>query len=247
MTKYKLILSYDGTSFSGWQVQPNGVSIQEKLEEAFLILLKEKVNVIGSGRTDAGVHALNQVAHFIFDGPLDCRKITFALNGLLPPGIRIQALLKTDPNFHAQHSAKGKCYYYYLNLDSVKSPFFGPFSWHISRNLDLSAMKAAAKILVGTHDFTSFSNQQHLGACKKDPVRTLFRLDFVDWAYGIRLEFEGDGFLYKMVRNIVGTLQEVGTGKLKVEDIPLILEARDRQRAGHAAPPQGLFLAYVIY
>lgn len=247
MKKYKLIIAYDGTRFSGWQVQPNGISIQETLEKAMEILFQEKILITGSGRTDAGVHAYNQVAHFSIDREIDCRRVRHALNGILPETIQVLGILETDLKFHAQHSAKGKCYIYYLNLRSVRSPFIRVYSWHISRPLDISAMKEASRYLLGTHNFTSFSNQSHLGACKNDPVRTLKRIDFIEWEEGIKLVFEGDGFLYKMVRNIVGTLVEVGKNKYRAQDVKRILEAKDRKEAGHAAPPQGLFLNYVTY
>lgn len=243
---YKLTVAYDGSSFSGWQVQPNGVSIQEKLEHALFLILKEKVHVTGSGRTDAGVHAAAQIANFKTDRPFDLNRALYSLNGILPPEIRVLDLSSAPPSFHARFSAKGKCYTYRLTLGPVQPPHWRHFSWHIPWKIDLPSMERAASYLIGEHNFSAFTNES-VSKDAKDLVRNLQRIDFVPWEFGTVIEFEGNGFLYKMVRNIVGTLVEVGSSKRKPEEIEAILASQDRKKAGQAAPPLGLFLSRVIY
>lgn len=248
MQCYKLTLSYDGTQYSGWQMQPNAPSIQGHLQKAITVFLGGKaVTVIGSGRTDAGVHAMNQVAHFKIEKDLNLNRLIKALNGLLPRDIRIKKVENVPIQFHAQYSAIGKEYHYYLYLEPVMDPFRRLYCWHVMRTLDRSLLYKAASLFVGTHDFTSFANEPHSGPVMKNPVRTLYRLDICPMEGGIRLEFEGNGFLYKMVRNIVGSLIDVASHRLVVSDILSIFQAKDRRRASSAAPPQGLFLAKVNY
>lgn len=247
MNCYRLIITYEGTRYCGWQVQPNGIAIQEILQKNFEKLLKRCVNVIASGRTDAGVHALGQVAHFHFDEPLDLHRLLVSINGLLPPDIRVLEIALAPDNFHSRYSAKGKEYHYHLTLDRFQSPFDRGRSWHIKKRLNLDIFHKAAKLFVGTHDFSSFANEAHSGAAARDAVRTIWRLDIVPEAGGLRLEFEGNGFLYKMVRNIVGTIVDTAGGKISLEDIQQMFEAKDRRLAGRAAPPYGLFLVKVRY
>lgn len=248
MRCYKLTLAYDGTQYSGWQIQPNAPSIQQHLQEALMTFLSgETVAVIGSGRTDAGVHALNQIAHFKTEQEIDLNRLLLALNGLLPRDIRIKKAEVASLQFHSQHSALGKEYHYHLYLERVMDPFRRLYSWHILRRIDLPLFYEAADLFVGTHDFTSFANEPHAGAVAKNPVRTIYRLDICPTEGGLRLEFEGNGFLYKMVRNIVGTLVDVASHRLTLEEVKSIFEARDRRQAGRAAPPQGLFLVRVDY
>lgn len=247
MKNYKLTIAYDGTRFSGWQIQPNSISIQEKLEEVLKILTKEEVKVTGSGRTDSGVHARGQVANFKTSKTLDPYKLRASLNGLLPYDIRVLEVEDVPLDFHARFSAKAKCYHYHLCLERVQLPFHRLYTWHVRQPLDLARLKEAAKHFIGEHDFTSFANEAHEGSAAKNPVRDLYRLDVVEEDGGVRLEFEGSGFLYKMVRNIVGTLHEVAVGKIDIDVIPSIFEAKDRKQAGAAAPPQGLFLNSVSY
>lgn len=244
---YKLTIAYEGTSYSGWQVQPNGISIQGVIEEALCKILQEKVRLIGSGRTDAGVHALGQVAHFKTEKKLNLHGFYGSLNSLLPKQIRILNLEYLKTPFHAQHSAKSKTYRYHLYLDKVLNPFRRAFVWHVPFAFDLNALCEAKKHLIGTHDFTSFCNEASKGASAKDPVRTLFRVDVIREDGGIALEFEGDGFLYKMVRNMVGVLVDCAIGKKAPEEVLEILNAKDRRKASQAAPPQGLFLVEVCY
>ncbi|MBS0272793.1 MAG: tRNA pseudouridine(38-40) synthase TruA [Proteobacteria bacterium] len=248
MNCYKLTIAYDGTHYSGWQIQPNAPSIQHCLQEALADLFSgQRVVVIGSGRTDAGVHALNQIAHFKIEHEMTPNRLLLALNGLLPRDIRVKKVEIAPLHFHSQYSAIRKEYHYHLYLERVMDPFRRLYCWHLLRRLDLSLLKEAAVLFVGTHDFTSFANEPHAGAVSKNPVRTLYRLDLYPVEGGMRLEFEGNGFLYKMVRNIVGTLIDVASHRLTLTEVLSIFEAKDRRRASRAAPPQGLFLVKVIY
>lgn len=244
---YKLNISYDGTNYCGWQTQPNGTAIQEVIEKHLATILKQKTPIIGSGRTDAGVHAFGQVANFHFSSPIDLYRLHGSLNGLLPQDIRIKSIEEVPLDFHAQYSPKGKTYHYHLHLDRVQNPFKRLYSLHVREQIDLTILKEAAKDFIGTHDFTSFANEAHLGTASRDPIRTLRRLDVVDQEGGVRLEFEADGFLYKMVRNIVGTLLDISSGKLQKQKLKSIFNSKDRRNAGKAAPPHGLFLMHVDY
>ncbi|MCC5831682.1 MAG: tRNA pseudouridine(38-40) synthase TruA [Chlamydiales bacterium] len=244
MPKYRFTLSYDGTDYVGWQIQPNGRSIQGLLEEALKTLLGEKTRVYGAGRTDAGAHALEQSAHFLSEAELDCEQALRSLNGMLPYDIRLLQLFPAPETFHAQYSAVGKDYHYHLWLGPTISPFVRRYRHQIGYPLDLKRMNLAAQEFVGTHDFATFAN---LGSSVKTTVRTIKRLDIIEQEGGVRLEFQGDGFLYKMVRNIVGTLIEVASGRREFQEICALLEAKDRRAAGIAAPARGLFLVRVHY
>ena len=245
--KYKLTISYDGTSYQGWQVQPNGPSIQEKIQTAIQTVLKEKILLTGSSRTDAGVHALGQTAHFEMEEAIPKEKLLYSLNGLLPLDIRLLELEEVADDFHARFSATGKIYHYHLHLDRTMDPFQRLYTYHIHKKINLSLLEEAAKEFIGTHDFTSFANEASEGSAKNKPIKTMKRLDVFPQKGGLRLELEANGFLYKMVRNIVGTLLEVADGSLSLSEIPSIFEAKDRRLAGFAAPPQGLFLVKVQY
>lgn len=242
-----MTLSYDGTDYCGWQIQPNGLTIQEVVEKALLQVTQQKVRLHGSGRTDSGVHALAQEAHFILNLSVDPKRLMLSLNGILPEDIRITKLSEATPDFHARFSAKGKIYHYHICLDQVRSPFAQRTSYHCRYQIDREKMQAAAAAFVGTHDFTSFANSPGQGAAARNAIRTIYRIDIVEEPGGVRLEFEGNGFLYKMVRTIVGTIIEVARGKRPVEDIPRILAARDRRQAGKLAPAKGLFLVKALY
>ncbi len=245
--KYKLTIAYDGTRYSGWQIQPNAPTIQALIQDAVKVVVKHDTSLIGSGRTDAGVHALGQVAHFQTEREFDPGRLRAALNGLLPHDIRINSAEEAPSDFHAQYSASSKTYHYHLFLNKVDDPFTRPFHLRLSQPIDIELLQAAAAHFVGTRDFTSFANEPGAGAVAKNPVRTLKRLDIVPEPGGLRLEFESNGFLYKMVRNIMGALLEVVLHKRRIEEIPEIFAAKDRRRAGIAAPPHGLFLAHVDY
>lgn len=245
--KYKLTISYDGTAYQGWQVQPNGPSIQEKIQIALETVLKEKIGLVGSSRTDAGVHAIGQTAHFETESSFQKDKLLYSLNGLLPLDIRLLDLEEVTDDFHARYSAFGKIYHYHLHLDRTMDPFQRLYTYHIHKKINISLLEQAAKEFIGTHDFTSFANEAGEGCAKNKPVKTMKRLDVIPQKGGLRLEFEADGFLYKMVRNIVGTLLQVADGSLSLDQISSIFEAKDRRLAGFAAPPRGLFLVKVNY
>ena len=244
MRKVKLTLEYDGTRFGGWQIQKNNLTVQGKLEEALERVLGEKVRVHGAGRTDAGVHARGQVAHFETKNPLPLKNIQEGSNRYLPPEIVIRRIETAPPDFHARYSARGKVYRYLIHRRKIPSPFRLNRAYHYPYSLDLKEMRRAAHFLTGRHDFSAFAAS---GGSVRDTTRHLSSLKINDQGELLTLEFRGDGFLYKMVRNIVGTLLEVGSGKIKTEDIPGIIVARDRRRAGPTAPPEGLYLVRVIY
>lgn len=247
MRRIKLTLAYDGTHYCGWQVQPNGLSIQTLVQRALETILRHPIALTGSGRTDAGVHAEGQTAHFDTATLLCLSRLRISTNALLPPDIRLLEANEVPDEFHARYSAKGKIYHYHLQLAResnpttrlYRTPIFGPF--------DRNALAKAALAFLGTHDFAAFANEAYKGAAAKDSIRTLTRLDIVEEPGGLRLEFEGDGFLYKMVRNIVGTLIEVAKGQRSPEEISQLFIERDRKKAGPTAPPQGLFLMQVLY
>lgn len=247
MQKYKMILSYDGTDFGGWQVQPNAVTIQETLQQAFQTLLQKEVFVTGSGRTDAGVHALGQVAHFSLEAPLEKTFLRSALNGNLPHSIRIKEIQPVSDQFHARYSAKEKTYHYNLHVHPIQSPFDRLYSTHVRQPFNLDLLKEAIPLFVGTHDFTSFANEAFSGSAAKDPVRTLYDINITQREDQIRLEFTGNGFLYKMVRNLVGILLEIAAEKRSLNSIPKLFAQKDRRLAPAPAPSRGLFLVSVKY
>ena len=245
--KYKLLIAYDGTDFGGWQFQDNAPSIQEHIEQALSTALRTPISIVGSGRTDSGVHALAQVAHFSYDAEIVPMRLLLSLNALLPHTIRILDITSVPEDFHAIYSAKGKLYTYHLHLDKQENPFKRLHSYRPLYPVNLGLLKEAAAHFVGTHDFTSFANQADVGSAAKNAVRTIHRLDVIDEEGGVRLEFQGTGFLYKMVRNIMGTLLEISSGKIPIETLPEIFAAKDRRRAGQTAPAHGLFLTQVFY
>jgi tRNA pseudouridine38-40 synthase len=244
---YKITLAYDGTNYSGWQVQPNGISIQQKVQEALGIYLRHETQVMGSGRTDAGAHALGQVAHFKSPLQIDAHRFLHSLNGILPIDIRIKSIEKVPLDFHARYSASGKLYHYFLHLNPILNPFNRLYSLHIYEKINIDLLREAAQQFLGTHDFSAFANEAHRGVAAHDSVRHLKRLDIISIEDGLRLEFEADGFLYKMVRNITGTLLEIAEGQRLTSSIPQIFASKDRRLAGKAAPAHGLFLVKVLY
>lgn len=245
--RIKLTLAYDGTHYSGWQVQPNALSIQTLVQRALETILRHPIQLSGAGRTDAGVHAEGQTAHFDTTSPLSLHRLRLSANALLPPDIRILDAEAVAADFHARYSAIGKIYHYHLHpgreCDPMtrlySTPYFGPF--------DIDALKEASLAFLGTNDFVPFANAAHKGTAARDSIRTLRRLDIFEEKGKLRLEFEGDGFLYKMVRNIVGTLIETAKGQRLPSSIPAIFACRDRKQAGPTAPPTGLFLMRVLY
>ncbi|MDE3046302.1 MAG: tRNA pseudouridine(38-40) synthase TruA [Verrucomicrobiota bacterium] len=245
--RYKLTLSYDGTHYSGWQVQSNGISIQSLVQKSLETALRHPIDLTGSGRTDAGVHARGQTAHFDTSASFPLPRLLLSLNALLPPDIRVLRIDEVSPTFHARYTATGKTYHYHLHLDRIADPFTLPYCFHVYDRLTLEDLRRATPLFLGTRDFTSFANEAHRGSASHDPIRTLRRFDVVEQPGGLRLELEADGFLYKMVRNLVGTLLEVARGKIAPADVEAIFAARDRRRAGPAVPPHALFLMQVNY
>lgn len=247
LTKYKMTIAYDGLHYSGWQIQPNGRSIQEEIEKALLTLCQAPVKIIGSGRTDAGVHALGQVAHFSLQAPIEEKKLLYGLNGLLPHDIRIKDLKQTTPDFHARFHVKRKIYHYHLHCALFQDPSTRFYSYHVRYPLDLMQLKAAIPYFTGTHNFKAFANENEKGSARHAPIKTLYALRLEEEPGGYRLEFEGNGFLYKMVRNIVGTLLECASHKLSPETIPELFLSGARRQTMRPAPAHGLFLVRVDY
>jgi len=245
--KYKLTIQYDGTTYSGWQIQPGAPTIQDKIQKTLEIFLGEPIWITGSGRTDAGVHALGQIAHFEVSKEINLHRFMAAANGLLPPEIRVLDIASVTEDFHARYSAKGKIYHYHIWTQHVHSPFRRPHTTYFPQEMNSDLLREAAQLFVGTHDFTSFANSPSEGSVAKNPVRTVHRVDIVDEEGGFRIEIEANGFLYKMVRNIVGMLLDVATGKRPIEDISRAFELKDRKFSSRAAPPNGLFLVKVHY
>jgi tRNA pseudouridine38-40 synthase len=241
----KLTLTYDGTRFVGWQRQAEGDSIQGLLEAALSRFAGTPVTAHGAGRTDAGVHALGQVASAQIATAHDPATLVRALNANLPPDIRVVAVEDVAADFHARFSASGKTYRYVLDTAAIADPFTRGYAWHLPEALDLAAMAAAAAVLVGTHDFAAF---QSVGTDTRTTVRTLIRAE-VTGAVGerVRCEFTGDGFLRHQVRAMVGTLVEVGRGRRAPGAIATLLATGRRADAGATAPPHGLFLVAVDY
>ena len=245
MRYFKLIVEYDGTAYCGWQRQDNGITIQQVLEEAIQLITGEKVAVIGSGRTDAGVHALNQVGSFRCSTKLPVNKIFMGMNSVLPPDIVIKELEEVANDFHAMRDVKSKIYVYKICNQRLRPALGRNYFWHIRFSLDLERMKKAAQFLIGTHDFSCFCAT---GTHVKDRVRTITDIEIESCDDGlIEITVEAQGFLKYMVRNIIGTLVEVGHGKRKPEEMKPIIESRDRTVAGVTAPACGLFLKEVKY
>jgi tRNA pseudouridine38-40 synthase len=243
--KIKLVLAYDGTRYNGWQFQKNGLSIQAVLEEKIGVLTRERVRVVGSGRTDAGVHALGQVCHFETRSRLGPEVFFKGLNGLLPDDILVRHACEAEPGFHARYSARSKVYEYRILNLPLPDPFLRRYVWHISRPLDAAFMSQCLSLVLGRHDFTSFRSS---GSNNRNPVRRIHTARVEGPENGlIRLVLEADGFLRHMVRNMAGTLVDAGAGRTSVEEFQDILRAGDRRRAGIKAPAGGLFLVRVAY
>ena len=244
MANYRLILEYDGTAYNGFQIQSNGITIQELLETALARIAREPVRVIAAGRTDAGVHALNQVANFHSKLSVPVERIPIAVNSLLPRDIRVKSCQIVADDFHARFAAVAKTYLYRIRQGAIESAFERHYCWWIKRPLDRTLMRKAGKLLEGPHDFAAFAAS---GSSVKSTVRTLISYGQIDTDNGIDLRFTADGFLYRMVRNLVGTLVEVGLGKRDAAEIPAIIASKNRNCAGVTAPASGLFLVQVWY
>ena len=240
----RIVLAYDGAPYLGWQVQPQGPTIQSVLQDSLKIITGEQVVVKGSGRTDAGVHALGQVANFHTVSTMNPQAFLRALNSVLPSEIAVVGADEVDMTFDAQFSTVNKLYRYRVFNSSVRSPFELGKAWYINTELDLEMMSCSASILLGNNDFTSF---RATGCVARSPVRTMSRCEIIRDRDVISFEFEADGFLRHMVRNIVGTLVDVGRHRFSTADFSAIVAAHDRTRAGIAAPPHGLYLVRVDY
>jgi tRNA pseudouridine38-40 synthase len=248
LLKLKLTIAYDGTRYQGWQVQKTGTGVQEKVEAALAKLFPSHPRVHSSSRTDTGVHALGMVAHFEAP-PAECRmplrKLALALNAWLPEDIRVLAAARPRRDFHARFQATGKQYRYYIWNHAAMNPLLRHTAWHVPRLLDLRAMRSAAPFFVGKHDFQSFAANP--GYAKESTVRTLHRCELTRRGPLLTIIIEGDGFLYKMCRGIVGTLVQAGLGKFPADEVQRMLEKRDRRVAGMTAPAHGLVLWKVFY
>jgi tRNA pseudouridine38-40 synthase len=244
MIKYKLTIQYLGTRYSGWQIQSNKRTVQGMIKEALLQLTGETVSVVGAGRTDSGVHALGQVAHIRLEKQMEAARLQRALNGILPWDIRIASARQAPPEFHAQKSAVRKRYLYRIYNGPVLPPFLTGRIHQVIHPLQVDAMSEAAALVVGRHDFKGFAAA---AATVKDHHRTVLTSRFVRKGRDLRYLVEADGFLHHMVRNIMGTLLQIGSGKRPVSDMLRILESRDRRNAGPTAPAQGLYLVKVWY
>ena len=246
--KFKLIIAYDGFGYEGWQMQKTGVGVQQKVEEALAKIFPGAPRLHSSSRTDTGVHALGMVAHFEVPAAgraITGRKLALALNAWLPEDIRIVSAAAVPKKFHARFDATGKQYRYCVWNHPAMNPLLRRTAWHVPRQLDMKLMRAAAPLFVGRHDFQSFSANP--GYKKESTIRTLTRCDVKKSGSLITFVIEGEGFLYKMCRGIVGTLIQTGLGKFHSSDIRHILAKKDRRVAGMTAPAHGLVLWKVFY
>lgn len=240
-----LIVAYDGTAYRGFQRQtPPAVAVQNVLEEKLAQVFGDPIELAAAGRTDAGVHAAGQVVNFFTDGKIPVARVPRALNSVLPPDVVVCRAFEADRAFSALHSAGEKTYRYRILTGESPSPFLHRFAWHMRQPLDVGAIGRALPSLLGTHDFSSF---RAAGGAPMSPVRAMTRAECRREGREVSLYFTADGFLYHMVRNIVGTLADVGRGRLSPEDFSSVLSARDRSRASATAPARGLCLMRVEY
>jgi tRNA pseudouridine38-40 synthase len=255
---WKLTVAYDGTDYFGWQVQPERATIQGELAAAVERVTGEQVLPQGSGRTDAGVHARGQVASFWLEAPIPPENLRRALNRTLPEAIRVLGAATAPPEFHARHSARAKTYEYRIYRGEICPPWESRYAWGLNWPLNLAAMQAAARPVVGAHDFTSFaasdpdqatrnSQEDDDDAERRGNVRTIFASEWTRDGELLVYRVRGDGFLHHMVRNLVGTFVDVGRGRIAAGEVERILEARSRAAAGATAPARGLFLDDVEY
>lgn len=244
MRRIRTIISYDGTNYVGWQVQPNGISVQELLEKALNELTGEMIRVEGSGRTDSGVHARAQVAHFDTNARMSADKFAVAMNMHLPPDIRVLYSEECGEDFHARFSAKRKEYAYTVQLGPHADVFTRTTALHLHYMPDIDAMQQAAHAVLGTHDFNGF---KCTGSAMENTVRTVTKSEWVRNGNYLVYRVEGNGFLYNMVRILVGTMLEIGSGKRPVTDVQKAIETGKRSDAGATAPAHGLCLVRVVY
>ncbi|EMF0152083.1 tRNA pseudouridine(38-40) synthase TruA [Enterococcus hirae] len=247
MTRYKAIIAYDGTHFNGFQKQPNGRTVQEEMEKTLKKMANGKeITVFGSGRTDAGVHAMGQVIHFDYPEERPLERMRFALDTQSPEDIAVKAVEIVSDDFHARYLVKEKTYQFRVDIGKPRSPFRRHYASYFPYPLDLSKIQRALPDLIGTHDFTSFCAS---GSSIEDKVRTIYeaKMEVNEVGDELLFTFRGNGFLYKMIRILVGTLLKIGNGRLSEDSIPEIIAKKDRNAAGPTAHPEGLYLYEVVY
>jgi tRNA pseudouridine38-40 synthase len=245
MRNLKMDIEYDGTDYHGWQIQLAQITVQQVLEESIRTITQENIRVTGSGRTDAGVHAINQVANFITHSQIGERNLLAGINSILPWDIAIKGMVEVEAGFHARYDAKSKVYVYRIFNGTERSALHRRYAWFVRHSLNVDRMREAAMFFCGTHDFSSF--------CAADcgvtnHVRTIKNVEISEEDPGIlRIDVEADGFLRHMVRNMVGMLVDIGKEKRTVDELPAVIEAKNRNLAGVTAPAHGLFLKEVKY
>ena len=244
MRNIKLVIEYDGKDFNGWQKQPTKLNIQGEIERAIQDITGEEVELIASGRTDAGVHSLGQVANFKTNSNIPVEKVPIALNTKLKRSIRILEAEEVDENFHSRYNCKKKTYRYVINNSKNGTAIYRNLEYNFSQELDVEKMKEAAEYFIGEHDFKGFKAS---GTSSKSSVRTIYKAEVYRENEKVIIELTGNGFLYNMVRIISGTLIDVGIGKIKPEEITEIINSGERECAGKTLPPQGLYLVKVEY
>jgi tRNA pseudouridine38-40 synthase len=244
MKNIKIIIEFDGTNYKGWQTQLSDATVQGEIEKRVMVLTKEKVRVVSSGRTDAGVHAKRMPVNFLMDRDVDITKFKKSLNAILPDDISVIEIEEVDKGFHARRSAKRKVYEYHILNRYERSPFLLRYAWHVRKSLDLESIREASKCLVGEHDFTGFAST---GSDVKTNVRTIYAIDMEKIGSEVVITLSGNGFLKQMVRNIVGLLVQVGLHKFSVDFVKEVLDEKNIKKPYKTAPAQGLFLKDVIY
>lgn len=241
---HKITLMYNGATFSGWQIQKNAVTVQEEVEKAFSVILRQPVEMVGASRTDAGVHAYNYVAHSFFDTDIENERLMLGVNAILPEGIKVKSIENCDEEFHSRYCAKSKTYIYRIDISKYGDVFKKPYVWRFRYPLNYEEMEKCPQYFVGKHDFSAFMSK---GGQAKTFERTIFECNLSCENDIITMKIRGDGFLYNMVRIIAGTILSVGRGYLKAEDIPDIILSKERKKAGITAPPEGLMLYDIEY
>ncbi len=244
MRNIKLTIEYDGKKFGGWQKQPDTLNIQGEIEQAIKGITGEEVELTASGRTDAGVHALGQVANFKTNTAIEIEKIAIAINSKLKKSIVIKKAEEVDEDFHARYKCKGKKYRYIINNSLQGSAIYRALEYHVPQKLNVAKMQQAIKFFEGKHDFKGFRAS---GTSSKDSVREIYKADVISDGDRIIIELTGNGFMYNMVRIISGTIVDVGLEKIAPEEITNIIDAKDRKLAGKTLPAQGLYLVEVYY
>jgi len=244
MRNIQIIIEYDGSGYCGWQRQKNGISIQQKIEEALENVFGEKISIIGAGRTDAGVHAFNQSANFFLKSNILTEKLPFALNSSLPNDIRVVKALERDSNFHSRFDAKEKTYIYKIYNRRIASPFLTKYAYYCPIEIDINKMIAASSFMKGKHDFTAFAAS---GGQSKTFIRNIYDIKINKEDDIISISVRGNSFLYNMVRIIAGTLLYAGIGKIDCAHIEHIIKSKDRTKAGPTLPACGLYLKEIIY